>query len=370
MKILPRSAAILFLALLVTCSVPNGPSSPDDRVRLTSDGKGFERYPSGEPFTPWGFNYDHDERGRLLEDYWTSEWEKVARDFREMRQMGATVVRIHLQFSRFMMSAEEANPEALAQLRRLLQLSQDLGLRLDLTGLCSYRKSDVPAWYGGAAEKDRWAMQSRFWESVSEAAAGSPAVFSYNLMNEPVSPSGPSPEYLGGLLGGYAYVEVLTKDPGNRSREEVSREWLETMARSIRKHDPGRLITVGLFFIFEVPGGLSLGSDPKRIAEPLDFLAVHVYPKEKNVSTQEKLLATLAVGKPVVIEETFPLNCSMETFGRFLKGTKSGASGWLGFYWGKPLSECRRSKDLADAFMAEWLAFFQSEGDGFKSRDR
>jgi len=27
--------------------------------------------------TPWGFNYDHDETGRLIEDYWHDEWPKI-----------------------------------------------------------------------------------------------------------------------------------------------------------------------------------------------------------------------------------------------------------------------------------------------------
>ena len=31
--------------------------------------------------TPWGFNYDHDEAGRLIEDYWDAEWAKVEEDF-------------------------------------------------------------------------------------------------------------------------------------------------------------------------------------------------------------------------------------------------------------------------------------------------
>src|ERR1700683_4877695 len=48
-------------------------------------------------FVPWGFNYDHDESGRLLEDYWAGDWAKVTNDFREMKSLGANVVRIHLQ---------------------------------------------------------------------------------------------------------------------------------------------------------------------------------------------------------------------------------------------------------------------------------
>jgi hypothetical protein len=38
-------------------------------IRISEDGRGFAT-DTGSRFTPWGFNYDHDETGRLLEDYW------------------------------------------------------------------------------------------------------------------------------------------------------------------------------------------------------------------------------------------------------------------------------------------------------------
>jgi hypothetical protein len=42
-------------------------------VQVSKDQKGFVLEPSGRPFVPWGFNYDHDDKGRLLEDYWEAE---------------------------------------------------------------------------------------------------------------------------------------------------------------------------------------------------------------------------------------------------------------------------------------------------------
>src|SRR5689334_6678812 len=66
-------------------------------VRVSADKKGFVLDPSGQPFVPWGVNYDHDATGRLLEDYWDDEWPAVEGDFAEMKALGANVVRIHLQ---------------------------------------------------------------------------------------------------------------------------------------------------------------------------------------------------------------------------------------------------------------------------------
>ncbi len=42
-------------------------------------------------------------------------------------------------------------------------------------------------------------------------------------------------------------------------------------------------------------------------------------------------LSGFAVGKPVVIEETFPLQCPMAEFERFVKDSRAVASGWIGF---------------------------------------
>jgi hypothetical protein len=342
-----------------------------ERVRVSADGKGFQLAASGQRYTPWGFNYDHDEAGRLLEDYWEAEWPRVEEDFREMKELGATVVRIHLQVNRFMKTAGEPNEKSLAQLGRLLTLAESAGLYLDLTGLGCYRKSDTPAWYEEATEQVRWSTQARFWEAVASTCAKSPAVLCYNLMNEPVSPAGPGKVWHGGEpLGGFYYVENLTRDPGKRSRIELTRDWIAALTPGIRKHDPQRLVTAGMFFLFDVPNGITLGPDPKAFGGGLDYFSVHMYPKDAGIDANLKLLATLQLGKPVIIEEMFPLACSMESFRRFVAGSRETASGWIGFYWGKTLEEYRRSKELKDAFMTQWLEFFQAEGPKFKGTDR
>ncbi|MCS6975808.1 MAG: hypothetical protein NZM31_02205, partial [Gemmatales bacterium] len=77
------------------------PSSSMSFIRISQEARGFVLDGTNQDFQPWGFNYDHDERGRLLEDYWEAEWAKVEEDFAEMRALGANCVRIHLQFGKF-----------------------------------------------------------------------------------------------------------------------------------------------------------------------------------------------------------------------------------------------------------------------------
>src|SRR5262249_46666725 len=146
--------------------------------------------PSGKPFVPWGFNYDHDTQGRLIEDYWETEWDAVERDFRAMKALGANVVRVHLQLAKFMTAADKPDAKALARLDKLLKLAAEVGLSLDLTGPGCYHKAEVPAWYDKLPEPERWDVQARFWTAVAGRGKASSVVFCYDLMNEPVVPGG------------------------------------------------------------------------------------------------------------------------------------------------------------------------------------
>ena len=88
-------------------------------------------------------------------------------DFGEMKQLGANVVRIHLQVGKFMQGPNEPNAASLDRLGRLINLAEQERLYLDLTGLACYHKADVPAWYDALSEQDRWEVQARFWEAVA-----------------------------------------------------------------------------------------------------------------------------------------------------------------------------------------------------------
>ncbi|MGP0069667.1 MAG: cellulase family glycosylhydrolase [Isosphaeraceae bacterium] len=330
------------------------------RVGIAPDHRSFVLESSGRRFTPWGFNYDHDEKGRLIEDYWETEWPRIEQDFREMKALGANVVRVHLQLGKFMMGADRPDERSLARLGRLLDLAERLGLYLDLTGLGCYHKKDVPAWYDAMTEPDRWAVQARFWEAIARRCSGSPAVFCYDLMNEPVVPGKRAPgDWLAGAFAGKHFVQFITLDPKGRTRPEVARQWIHALKEAIRKHDRHHLITVGLVpWSLDRPG-LSSGFVPEKVAEELDFLSVHIYPERGKVDKALETLAGFSVGKPVVIEETFPLSCSIEELRQFIEESRRVASGWIGFYWGQTPEELTPSRTISDAMTRGWLEFFR-----------
>src|SRR3954451_9193462 len=91
------SVAISFLILIVA-----GCTAKAQWVAVAAGSRHFILQPSQKPFAAWGFNYDRDHKMRLLEDYWASEWPTVESDFREMKALGANVVRVHLQVGKFM----------------------------------------------------------------------------------------------------------------------------------------------------------------------------------------------------------------------------------------------------------------------------
>ena len=323
-------------------------------IQVSKHKQGFTCAASGRQFVPWGFNYDRDYKSRLLEDYWEGEWPTVAKDFREMKQLGANVVRIHLQFARFMDAPDRPNEQSLKRLGLLVKLAEETGLYLDLTGLACYRKQDVPAWYSSMNESERWAAQARFWTAVAKRCAHSPAIFCYDLMNEPIVPGGKRApgDWLTGELGG-------SLDQADRPQGEIARKWIAQLVAAIRKHDKRHLITLGLLpFSLEGSPWLS-GVVPPTGPGKLDFVCVHLYPKTGQLPADLKLLQGFKVGKPVVIEETFPLSCTAAELGQFLEASRKDAAGWVGFYWGQPPDELSKSGKVTDALTAGWLKLFQ-----------
>jgi hypothetical protein len=332
-------------------------------IRISRDRKGFELEKSATRFVPRGFNYDHDDRGRLIEDYWDSEWSLVEKHFRQMKDFGANVIRVHLQLGRFLDAADRPNGPALERLGRLLKLAEELGLYLDLTGLGCYHKQDVPAWYDRLGEKERWEAQAHFWRAVAGRCAASPAVFCYDLMNEPIVPGGKQPPgaWLGPAFGGKHFVQFISLDRADRDRPDIARAWIKRLTQEIRQIDRRHLITVGLVDWSLDRKGLTSGFVPEKVAEELDFLCVHLYPEAGKVDEALKTLAGFAVGKPVLIEETFPLKCSLGELEDFLDRSSPHAAGWIGFYWGKTPEELRQSRTLSDVLTLGWLELFEKK---------
>lgn len=361
-------AVLLLLSLPpATCAQDAAAANPPqavaslERIRVSDDGTHFVSADSGRRIVMWGANYDHDDDGRLLEDYWHDQWKMVVEDFQEMKQLNLNVVRIHLQLAKFMDTAEQPNEANLAKLGQLVQLAEQTGLYLDITGLGCYHKQDVPAWYDQLSEADRWDVQARFWQAVAKVCHASPAIFCYDLMNEPIlAGKDAETEWLAGELGGKYFVQRITLDLKGRTRNQVARDWVRKLTDAIRELDQQHMITVGV-----IPWAHTFkGAQPlfysEEVAGPLDFVSVHFYPGKDEVTEALDALKVYEVGKPLVIEEMFPLKCSQEEMHAFIQGSRPYTDGWISFYWGKTIEESRQQGDISGAIIASWLSYVQS----------
>ena len=112
------------------------------------------------------------------------------------------------------------------------------------------------------------------------------------------------------------------------------------------------------------PGAKPLFYAPD-VGGPLDFVSVHFYPKAGQVEELPTALRVYEVGKPLVVEEMFPLACSGEELLDFVDGSAEIADGWISFYWGRTIAESEAAGDLGSAIAAAWLRQFSAKAEEF-----
>ncbi len=323
-------------------------------VRIAPNNKGFILFPSGDRYTPWGHNYASVEiLERLARDP-----DRVEREFAEMKAVGTTVARIHPEMPRILTGAGKADPHAVDQLKKILQIAENSGIHLKITGLACYKIEDRLAWYDSMDEQDRWETQAFFWETIAHTCAESPAVFAYDLVNEPAAVGKHADGWYMGKMGEVEFCQRLSLAPGNRTGDDVFREWTKRMVASIRKHDQTHLITMGML---PFPGGY------RAAAAQLDFVSPHLYPKSNKVADEIKLLQKFDWGKPIVIGETFPLSCGADDERDFLLKSREFAHGWIGHWPDESpakLAELKKNgkATIHDAIWLSWVDLFKEIG--------
>lgn len=325
-----------------------------DTVRIATDGDGFILHPSGDRFVPWGHNYASvDIMLRLVDSP-----ERVEREFAEMKAAGTTVARIHPEMPHILVGPDQADPQALEQLKKLLEIAEDSGIRLMITGLACYKITERMAWYDAMTEQDRWKTQTFFWDTIARTCTDSPAVFAYDLVNEPAASGNRADGWYLGRMGEVEFCQRLSLDPGKRTGDEIFQEWTKRMVAAIRKHDSQHLITMGML---PFPGAY------KAAAEQLDFVSPHLYPKTDKVDDEIMLLKQFGWGKPIVIGETFPLSCSVDDERDFLLKSRPLAHGWIGHWPDESPAKLAELKEtgqatIHNAIWLSWVTLFEELG--------
>jgi hypothetical protein len=323
-----------------------------DVVRISPDGKGFVLDPSGDRYVPWGHNYGSvDIMERLAKDP-----ERVEREFAEMKAAGTTVARVHPEMPALLNGPDQVNSAALDLLGRLLTIAEKSGIYLQITGLACYKINDRMAWYDALDDEGRWKIQEFFWSTVAETCAKSPAVFCYDLVNEPAAAGNRADGWYTGRMGDVEFCQRLTLDQPKPSGDDIFRDWTKRMVAAIRKHDQKRMITLGML---PFPGAY------KVAAEQLDFVSPHLYPKSGKVDGEVDLLKQFDFGKPIVIGETFPLSCNAAEERDFLLRSRGLAQGWIGHWPDESPEQLRELKKQGKASIAQaiWLSWIELFGE-------
>jgi len=306
---------------------------------------------SGRSYIPFGTNYYDPNTGWAPRLWRRFDPEKVRRHFRVMREMGVNCARVFLTAGSFQPNAETVERDALEKLDKLVRIARENGIRLLLTGPDHWEGQ--PAYW----RPDRFAGENalnaleHFWHVVGRRYRGEPAIFAWDLLNEPHMPF-----YLeqwrvrwdGWLRRAYgtwdalksAWGDALTESdrwgrvgvPENKAktgdprlrdwqafREHLADEWVRRQVEAIRKADPTHLVTVGYIqwsYPLVRPGqpGRYAAFNPRRQARWLDFVTIHFYPtlgspfqsdsnRRKNLAYLQAACAYCRTGKPVVLGE-------------------------------------------------------------------
>lgn len=325
-----------------------------ETVRVSSNNDGFILSPSGARFVPWGHNYASvDILKRMQEDP-----ARVARDFAEMKAAGTNVARVHPEMPRLLLAEGKVDQQELDRFKQLVKIAEESGIHLKVTGLACYRISHRLAWYDALDEQRRWQTQAFFWETIAQACAKSPAVFAYDLINEPAVFGTPEDGWYTGRMGEFEFCQRLSLNPDNRKGADVFTQWTKQMVDAIRKHDQTHLITIGM---------LPFPNAYAAVVDQLDFVSPHLYPESEKVDREIELLMKFDWGKPIVIGETFPLKCSADELQNFLVNSREHAHGWIGHWPDKSPVELTKLKQsgeatIEDAIWLSWTKLFQSIG--------
>jgi hypothetical protein len=302
--------------------------------------RGSQLYAGETPWRAWGMNWgvgDHQPVLDYFEDPSARRLALLSSELHTAHRLGANSMRVPLEFEDVMSSPTQARAATLAALRRLLLVAERERVYLDITGNIVWRRERAPAWYDRLSEPARWQAQANFWRAVAHTAASSPAVLCYELTSEPIL--GDAPGYYLGELSGLTFVQKIA-NLGGRNGPAIARAWTRQLADAVRSEDD-RPVTIGLM--------RDMNFTPANLADLLDMLVVHEYPRTGKVAASVALIEQFArYNKPVLLGETFPLLCDLGTERAFLLSANSSLVGVLEFFDGRDPNRME-TKTIPDA---------------------
>jgi endo-1,4-beta-mannosidase len=351
-----KNQRLILITIIIIAAGLHSTSRASDSLKMeliavSSDGDGFAERDSGRPYIPFGTNYYDPHTGWAPKLWRQFDADKVREHFQVMNKLGVNCARVFLTAGSFQPDAKTVEERSLKKLDTLVKIARKTEIRLMLTG--------PDHWEGRPSywRPDRFAGEEalraleHFWEVVGQRYREEPAIFAWDLLNEPHMPwfnkewQSRWNAWLQENYGNEAalkanWANMLTEadkwgqisapedkpDAGNlklydwqRFRECLADEWVRRQVEVLRRADPTHLITVGYIqwsYPLVRPGRPSryAAFNPHRQRKWLDFITIHFYPTmgepfdseenwSKNLSYLQAVLAYCHTGKPVVLGE-------------------------------------------------------------------
>lgn len=254
--------------------------------------------------------------------------------FQAAKKLGANVYRTHLQLFDFIGKDAAGNlvtkPAAMTAFKTMLREAEAQKLYLDIVGNNVWIEGAAPAWYDALTYRQRWMVQGFFFKELAKVGVSSPAVFAYELTNEPTISTDAAKSWYGGEMGGWHFTQVIARGVPSADVMAVGREWMTSLRNSIRSADTKHLVTVG---------GLPFNGgpfSPQNQAAVLDMTSVHIYPKGTDVASAVNLAKAFGTqGLPMFVGETSLFTSSEATEREFLLQQKQYSDGVVSFYDGR-----------------------------------
>jgi hypothetical protein len=400
-----RSPALWLFAVALMCGAGSAAEqSQMGLITVAPDERSFVEQGMERPYIPFGTNYYDPNTGWAPKLWRQFDAGRVREHFRVMSEMGVNCARVFLTAGSFQPTAETINEEALAKLDKMVEIARQTNVRLILTGP-DHWEGQPDYWRPDrfAGEKALAALD-RFWEVVGRRYRDEPAIFAWDLLNEPHIPwviEEWRPKWQAWLHGTYANRAALASawgdeltdadrwenvavpqdrpDTGNprlrdwqRFREHLADEWVRRQVEAIRRADPTHLISVG-YIQWSYPlvrsgnPGRYAAFNPQRQVRWLDFITIHFYPTQgspfqsqqnwrENISYLQAVVAYCHAGKPVVLGEYgwygggapqkhpyLSEEQQAQWIGEEIEATRSLADGWLSW----PFADTPSSGDIS-----------------------
>ena len=304
-------------------------------IQLNQNKTGFADSADGKPYIPFGVNYYDHETGWAPQIWKRFDEDRVRRQFYAMKEFGINAARFFMASTAFLPEKNRIDEAVVAKFDAYVAIAKETGIRIIPTGpdhwegVPDYCKPDM------YCNPDALEALSTYWQYMAARYRDEPAIFAWDLRNEPMIGWDSEPMRAGWkkfLKGKYGENESAVPipadepDEGNELlydyqlyREQLAYNWTKVQTDAIRGAGDRHLVTIGYiqwsfpgFTGSKKPSGYS-AFRPSELAGLVDFDCPHFYPtlgdpidpetKAKNIRYLLDWVCYCDLSRPVVLEE-------------------------------------------------------------------